>query len=87
MIQKISKVAMLVLLAACLVVPVLTTNKDDQIFSDADNRYLMALPERADFDSDQEYHDQLEEYLQDRISDRAQLLSLYGAFNNVAFRY
>ena len=53
MIQKISKVAMLVLLAACLVVPVLTTNKDDQIFSDADNRYLMALPERADFDTDQ----------------------------------
>ena len=87
MIQKISKIAMLVLLAACLVVPVLTMNEDEQVFSDADNRCLMVRPERADFETDEEYRNQLEEYLQDRISDRAQLLSLYGAFNNVAFRY
>ena len=87
MIKKISNVAMLILLAACLVLPCVFMNRDEKHFSEADNRYLMEKPDRDDFEDMRDYEDQLEEYLKNRIADRSQLISLYGAFNNVAFGY
>ena len=87
MIKKICNIVMLALLAACVCFPFVFMNTEEEVFSEADNRYLLETPQRADYETGQEYREQLEEYVKDRIADRSQLMTFYGIFNQVAFNY